>query len=81
MAADLDIITSSPPPRPEWFVNRPDNLILFPLSKSGVQSWKDRTVEDIRAALKAKATIAPAALVDGTRDKVLEAKAVQRETA
>ncbi|PGH01223.1 hypothetical protein AJ79_07994 [Helicocarpus griseus UAMH5409] len=74
VAADLDIITSSPPPRPEKFVNRPDNMVLFPLSRSSASLWKQRSVGDIRAALKAKATIAPSALQNGgTREKVLEA--------
>jgi hypothetical protein len=59
LAADLDIITSSPRQDPSKFIDREDNLVLFPLSHTGAVSWKDRSVEDIRAALRAKATVAP----------------------
>lgn len=57
IASELDIITSTPMPKTEDFVTRHDNNVLFPLSMSGYSTWKDRSVEDIRAALKAKATI------------------------
>jgi hypothetical protein len=36
------------------FVARPENLVLFPLSQDGYPAWKDRSKEDIRAALQAK---------------------------
>lgn len=34
---------------------RPENLVLFPLSQDGYLAWKDRSKDDIRAALRAKA--------------------------
>jgi hypothetical protein len=81
LAADLDIMTSSPCPKPEDFIKRSDNKVLFPLSQSGCQLWKERSVEDIRDALKAKATIAPAALTAGTRNQILEKKGENIESA
>ena len=44
-------------PNPDDFITRHDNQVLFPLSMGGYSAWKERSVEDIRAALKAKATI------------------------
>lgn len=70
LAADLDVITSSPPPRPSDFINRHDNHVLFPLSKSGASAWKERSVEDIRAALRAKATIAPNVIANASREDI-----------
>ncbi|WEW56611.1 hypothetical protein PRK78_002059 [Emydomyces testavorans] len=82
LAADLDIITSSPPPKPQEFMSRRDNLVLHPLSKSGAVAWKERSVDDIRAALKAKATIAPAAMaISGTRGKILTASRISADQA
>lgn len=57
IASELDIITASPKPDTEDFMTRQENNVLFPLSMSGYSTWKDRSVEDIRAALKAKATV------------------------
>ncbi|PGH23381.1 hypothetical protein AJ80_02491 [Polytolypa hystricis UAMH7299] len=74
IAADLDIITSTPPPQPDNFMKTEANKVLFPLSRSGANIWKARSVEDIRAALKAKATIAPSTFSEGNREKVLEAR-------
>lgn len=54
IALELDIITAMPAPKMDEFGARDDNLVLFPLSASGYSEWKDRSVEDIRAALKAK---------------------------
>ncbi|EGD87830.1 hypothetical protein H112_04301 [Trichophyton rubrum D6] len=75
LAADLDIITSTPPAKADDFINREHNYVLYPLSKSSVNMWKDRSVEDIRAALKAKATLTPARLNEaGSRDIALAVK-------
>ena len=52
-------MTSTPPPKVDDFMSRPDNLVLFPLSQNGYPEWKDRSVEDIRAALKAKVVANP----------------------
>lgn len=55
LAADLDVLTSSPAPKMEDFVRNPENRILFPLSMTTYEGWENRTVEDIREALRAKA--------------------------
>jgi putative membrane protein len=57
LASELDIIMSAPAPNPEIFMKKPGNLVLFPLSKSGAETWGKRDIEDIRAALKTKAVI------------------------
>ncbi|KAL3465829.1 Bestrophin, RFP-TM, chloride channel-domain-containing protein [Aspergillus heterothallicus] len=54
IALELDIITASPAPKVDDFSAREDNYVLYPLSTSGLPSWKNRSVEDIRAALRAK---------------------------
>lgn len=43
-----------PPPKLDEFGTREDNFVLYPLSTSGYPEWKDRSVEEIRAALRAK---------------------------
>lgn len=57
LAMELDIIMSAPAPKPEAFMKQTDNMVLFPLSKSGTETWRKRNVEDIRAALKTKAIV------------------------
>ncbi|KAJ5628664.1 hypothetical protein N7490_010892 [Penicillium lividum] len=54
IALELDIITATPAPRVDDFMEREDNLVMFPLSQSGFSEWRERSVEDIRAALAAK---------------------------
>jgi hypothetical protein len=44
-------------PKMDDFITRHENQVLFPLSMGGYSAWKDRSVEDIRTALRAKATI------------------------
>jgi putative membrane protein len=51
---DIDIITSSPSPRPDNFVKRAENTPLYPLSRSGYPAWAAGEVGDIRDALKSK---------------------------
>lgn len=60
IALELDIITASPAPNVDDFMTRSENLVLFPLSQYGYSEWKDRSVEDIRAALRTKAIANPA---------------------
>ncbi|EAS30518.2 uncharacterized protein CIMG_05997 [Coccidioides immitis RS] len=80
LAADLDVITSSPPPKPQDFISRRNNLVLQPLSKSGVDAWRQRSIEDLRAALKAKATVAPATMaISGSRGQVLGANRISSD--
>ncbi|KAE8151266.1 Bestrophin, RFP-TM, chloride channel-domain-containing protein [Aspergillus avenaceus] len=54
IALELDIITAMPPPNVNDFITRDDNLVLYPLSTVGYPDWKDRSVEEIRAALRTK---------------------------
>lgn len=54
IALEMDIVTAAPPPVVDDFVAREDNYVLYPLSTSGQPAWKDRSVEDIRAALRSK---------------------------
>lgn len=58
LAADIDVLTSQPAPKPEEFIKSVNNKVLFPLSMTGYQGWEQRSVEDIRDALKVKATTA-----------------------
>jgi len=54
ISMELDIITAYAPPDPEDFIKRKDNLLLYPLSMSGHDTWVNRSLQDIRDALKAK---------------------------
>ncbi|RAL10018.1 UPF0187 domain membrane protein [Aspergillus homomorphus CBS 101889] len=54
LANELDIISAMPPPKLDEFGVREDNFVLFPLSTSGYNEWKDRSVDEIRAALRSK---------------------------
>ncbi|KAL4788071.1 Bestrophin, RFP-TM, chloride channel-domain-containing protein [Aspergillus varians] len=54
IALEMDIVTANPAPNVDDFTSREDNYVLYPLSICGQPSWKDRSVEDIRAALRAK---------------------------
>ena len=56
LAADIDVLTSMPAPQMEDFVKVSQNKILLPLSNSEYQSWEAKSVEEIRTALKEKAT-------------------------
>ena len=59
IAADLEIISASRPPETKDFIKHPENMVLFPLSRSGYQVWALRDEERIRDALrtKSKATL------------------------
>lgn len=56
IAADLDILTSTPMQEYKKFTSNIDNRPLFPLSYGTVGEWENQSIEDIREALKAKAT-------------------------
>lgn len=56
IAVELDIITATPPPNVNEFMDRPENLVLFPLSQNSYGEWMARSKEDIRAALRSKVT-------------------------
>jgi ion channel-forming bestrophin family protein len=57
IAEDIDIISSSPAPKPGDFVKRSLNKPLWPLSRSGHEVWIQRSEEQIREALKLKVKI------------------------
>ncbi|KAG2420402.1 hypothetical protein HFD88_005203 [Aspergillus terreus] len=59
IAKELDIITATPPPKVDDFMVRPENLVLFPLSQDGYPVWRERTKEDIHAALYTKVVASP----------------------
>lgn len=68
IAQELDIVTTTPPPDVGDFMPRPENLVLYPLSQDGYPLWKERSKEDIRAALRAKvkASSSQNAVLDGS---------------
>lgn len=68
LASDIDVLTSMPAPTTENFIATAENKVLFPLSMSNYASWNDRSVSEIRSALRAKATTA-ATSVDFERAK------------
>lgn len=59
IAKELDIITATPPPNVDDFMVRQENLVLFPLSQDGFPVWRERTKEDIQAALYTKVVASP----------------------
>jgi len=55
LASEIDVIAATPPVRgPRDFMTKSANLVLWPLSGSGYEVWEGRSVEQIRAALRAK---------------------------
>ncbi|KAG9912603.1 membrane protein, partial [Aureobasidium melanogenum] len=56
LAADIDVMTSTPAPRIEDWAYAPNNRVLHPLSATGFAGWEHRSLEEIREALRAKAT-------------------------
>ena len=57
LAAELNMITSTPPPVVNDFMVTDTNKVLHPISKSGYNDWTKRSISDIRDALKAKSMI------------------------
>lgn len=57
IAQELEIITATPPPKPEDFCKSSENLVMYPLSLDGYASWQQRSIDDIRDALKAKVIV------------------------
>ena len=58
LSAEIDVITSMPPPDPKQFFAGQNNKVLYPLSMKEYAAWNMRTVEEIREALRIKATTA-----------------------
>jgi putative membrane protein len=54
IAADLDIISSTPAPKPGEFMKKDTNMLLYPLSGLGYHVWASRTDDEIREALMDK---------------------------
>lgn len=55
---DIDTIISRPPPRTEDFVKNAENALLYPLSSHGYGLWGEKSVQELREALRAKPDIA-----------------------
>lgn len=56
IAADLDVLTSIPADEYKSFVKASENRPLFPLSWGTAAEWEAQSMEEIREALRAKAT-------------------------
>ncbi|KAF9870427.1 UPF0187 domain membrane protein [Colletotrichum karsti] len=57
---DLDIITSSPAPKPEDFIKRGDNVVLWPADEDGYFELQARSIESIREGLRLRVAMSPA---------------------
>lgn len=66
IAVEMDIMTANPRPNVEDFMSRAENLVLFPLSQLGYPDWKERSVEDIRGALRTKMVVSPSSAASDT---------------
>ncbi|MCJ1266921.1 hypothetical protein MMC22_006806 [Lobaria immixta] len=70
LAAEIDEIASKAPPKPEDFIRTDQNRVLYSL---GYGAWNERSVEDIRATLRAKADKPPVANEQaGLAEKVMQ---------
>lgn len=56
IAADLDVLTSTPYADYKKFINDMNNRPLYPLSYGTSAEWESQNVDEIREALRAKAT-------------------------
>lgn len=54
LASEIDIIASTPAPKPAEFIKRQDNLVLFPFSPNGYSAWASRSVGQIRERLRSR---------------------------
>jgi putative membrane protein len=73
IAVEMDIMTANPRPDVNDFMSRADNLVLFPLSQLGYPDWQERSVADIRGALRTKVVVNPSSAESDTstiREKV-----------
>lgn len=77
LALELDIIKAIPPPTINEFAMRDENFVMYPLSMRGYSHWKEISVEDIRAALRAKvvANVNSPTTVLGFKGSVMETSA------
>ncbi|KAL1968959.1 hypothetical protein VTN77DRAFT_793 [Rasamsonia byssochlamydoides] len=77
LASELDIITATPAPKMDSFLNSSENLVLYPLSLKGYDSWKQRSVDEIRAALRTKVIAQP----PSTSEEMTDEESVPTKTA
>lgn len=61
LAAEINEIASKAPVKPGDFIHSEQNRVLYSLGSMGYGALNERSVEDIRAALRAKANIMPGA--------------------
>ena len=54
IAAEVDVIASKAAPKPEHFITTAQNRLLYSLN---YQAWNTKSIEDIRASLKARTNI------------------------
>ncbi|KAF2396101.1 UPF0187-domain-containing protein [Trichodelitschia bisporula] len=54
IASDLDVIMARPAPKPPSFIEKVDNIPLYPLSTETYVDWMRKTELEIRNALKSK---------------------------
>jgi len=55
---DLDIIMRQPAPNPNQWINREDNMLMWPLSHLGYAAWNEKGTEKVREALALKPELA-----------------------
>jgi len=60
---DIDVIISKPAPKPQEFMEKDENALLFPLSQLGYKAWDQKSVEEIRDGLSARHGVEPVAPV------------------
>lgn len=57
LSQELDVIMATKAPTVSDFVQNNNNMVLWPLSESGHDSWRDRGELEIREALRAKCVV------------------------
>lgn len=56
LSADFDVLTRAPAPQAKDWVTAPANRVLYPLSMASFESWENRSLGEIREALRVKAS-------------------------
>jgi ion channel-forming bestrophin family protein len=62
---DIDVIMSKEPPKASAFIQRVENMPLYPVFMSGYGDWAERDEREIREGLKLKMTARNADLTAG----------------
>ncbi|KAF3766173.1 UPF0187 domain membrane protein [Cryphonectria parasitica EP155] len=55
LSADFDVLTRAPAPEAAEWMTSSTNKVMYPLSLTGFDSWVDRSLGEIREALRVKA--------------------------